>query len=130
MIALVQLRNGHHIANLMAVRARLLKSCAPNAYSSSDLSCAYLRVLVGFGTKEWFTVYHRDGLFGTLFKSLKLSQISLRVHETSPNSICVPGDGTNDTDTRVVCFAHVIEKEIDEKKVSKVINALEPNTTK
>lgn len=84
----------------------------------------YLRVLVSLGTKERLAICHFDGLFCAFFESLEFAKISPRVHETSTDSIGVSSDGANDADTGSLCPAHVLEKEIHKKKVSKMVDAL------
>lgn len=94
----MKLRDSHHVANL--------------------------GVLVGLGTKEGLAIRHGNWVAGSLGESLEISKISAWVNQTTSNSVGVSSDGANDADTAVLGTTHVVKQQVDQQKVTKVVDTL------
>lgn len=92
--------------------------------SVSFASTTYLGILVCLGTKEWLSIRHFDRLLGSLFESLKVTQVSLWVDKSATNRVGVASDGSDNANSSILCLLHVIEKQIHQEKVSEMVDAL------
>mmetsp|Transcript_34394 Transcript_34394/g.71617 ORF Transcript_34394/g.71617 Transcript_34394/m.71617 type:complete len:428 (+) Transcript_34394:260-1543(+) len=95
-VATVQFRDSHHVANL--------------------------RVLVCFGTKERFSIRHGNRLLHATFQPFEGSKISLGVDETSTDSVGVSSNGTDDTDAGILGTRHVVQKQVHKEEMPQMVH--------
>ena len=85
-------------------------------------SGSYLGVLVRLGTEKGLAVSHGNGFLQPLFETLKLAKVGLGVHETSADSVGVASNGSNNATARILGTRHVVEKKVNQQKVSQVVD--------
>jgi len=95
-VSSVQFGNGHHIANLA--------------------------VLVRLGSEKWLSISHGDGFFRSFGESGEIAEVGTRVDETSSNSVRVSSDTSDDAAPRSLHLGQIINQQIDQQKMSKMID--------
>mmetsp|Transcript_1087 Transcript_1087/g.2794 ORF Transcript_1087/g.2794 Transcript_1087/m.2794 type:complete len:324 (-) Transcript_1087:510-1481(-) len=83
---------------------------------------ANLGVLVGLGSKEWFSVNHGNWLHSSLLETFQLSKISSGVNKTSTNGVGVSSDRSDNADTSSLSTTHVVQQQVNQQKVTKMVD--------
>ena len=135
MVTTVEFGNSHHVADLTKKqqteeirkkkkwRELVGEGNASNKIGADKKNKIYLGVLVGLSTEEWLSVGHGNWLLSTLFQSLEVSEVGLRVDKSSTNGVGVSGDGTDDAATGALGLGHIVQEEVDQEEVSQMVHA-------
>ena len=78
-VSSVELRYGHHIANLNVERENLSIGTRHRSKAKQAKMLTYLRVLVCFGSEKWFAIRHLDRLLSSVFEAFQVWQYTPKI---------------------------------------------------